>query len=144
MPLSDFITVNEASSILKVTTQHVRTLIRNESLPAERVGSQWLISKSALETYISDNDVMIEPDDRMRESVVLPQIVAMSFFSGAMGLDIGMKNGGIDAVLACEFNKFCRMTIAKNNPDIALIGDIEKYSSKEIIVGTISFFNFSC
>lgn len=133
MPLSDFITVNEASSILKVTTQHVRTLIRNENLPAERVGSQWLISKSALEAYISDNDVMIEPDDRIRESVVLPKIVAMSFFSGAMGLDIGMKNGGIDAVLACEFNKFCRMTIAKNNPDIALIGDIEKYSSKEIM-----------
>ena len=129
MPLSDFITVNEASAILKVTTQYVRTLIRNEALPAERVGSQWLISKSALEAYIRDNDVMIEPDDRTSGKTELPNIVALSFFSGAMGLDIGMRNGGIDAVLACEFNKYCRMTIAKNNPEIALIGDIEKYSS---------------
>ena len=133
MPLSDFITVNEASAILKVTTQYVRTLIRNEAIPAERVGSQWLISKSALESYIRDNDVMIEPDDRARENAELPNIVALSFFSGAMGLDIGMRNGGIDAVLACEFNKYCRMTIAKNNPGIALIGDIEKYSSDEIL-----------
>ena len=133
MPLSDFITVNEASAILKVTTQYVRTLIRNEAIPAERVGSQWLISKSALEAYIRDNDVMIEPDDRTRGNAELPNIVALSFFSGAMGLDIGMRNGGIDAVLACEFNKYCRMTIAKNNPEIALIGDIEKYSSDEIL-----------
>ena len=133
MPLSDFITVNEASAILKVTTQYVRTLIRNEALPAERLGSQWLISKSALEAYIRDNDVMIEPDDRTSGKTELPNIVALSFFSGAMGLDIGMRNGGIDAVLACEFNKYCRMTIAKNNPEIALIGDIEKYSSDEIL-----------
>jgi len=133
MPLTDFITVNEASTILKVTTQYVRTLIRNESIPAERVGSQWLISKSALEAYIRDNDIMIEPDDRKRGDAELPPIIALSFFSGAMGLDIGMRNGGIDAVLACEFNKYCRMTIAKNNPNIALIGDIEKYSSEEIL-----------
>lgn len=133
MSLTEFITVNEASTILKVTTQHVRTLIRNESIPAERVGSQWLISKSALDAYIRDNDIMIEPDDRKRGDAQLPPIVALSFFSGAMGLDIGMRNGGIDAVLACEFNKYCRMTIAKNNPNIALIGDIEKYASEEIL-----------
>ncbi len=132
MALSDFITVNEASDILKVTTQHVRTLIRNESIPAERIGSQWLISKSGLEAYIRNNDIMIEPDDQVRKSGKIPEIVAMSFFSGAMGLDIGMKAGGIDAVLACEFNKYCRMTIAKNNSEIGLIGDIEKYSSEEI------------
>lgn len=50
-----------------------------------------------------------------------------------MGLDIGMKNGGIDALLACEFNKACRMTIAKNNPEIGLIGDITKFSADEIL-----------
>ncbi len=132
MALSDFITVNEASDILKVTTQHVRTLIRNESIPAERIGSQWLISKSGLEAYIRNNDIIIEPDDQVRKNSEIPEIVAMSFFSGAMGLDIGMKAGGIDAVLACEFNKYCRMTIAKNNPEIGLIGDIEKYSAEEI------------
>ena len=57
----------------------------------------------------------------------------MSFFSGAMGLDIGMKNGGIQALLACEFNKHCRTTIAKNDPNIALIGDINKYEAEDIL-----------
>lgn len=50
-----------------------------------------------------------------------------------MGLDIGMSNGGIKALLACESNKFCRMTIANNNSDIALIGDINDYEPKEIL-----------
>lgn len=50
-----------------------------------------------------------------------------------MGLDVGMRNGGIDALLACEFNKACRMTIEKNNPNIGLIGDITKFSAAEIL-----------
>lgn len=44
-----------------------------------------------------------------------------------------MRNGGIDALLACEFNKACRMTIEKNNPNIGLIGDITKFSAAEIL-----------
>ena len=50
-----------------------------------------------------------------------------------MGLDIGMSNGGIHALLACEFNKYCRMTINQNEPDMALIGDINHYSAEEIL-----------
>ena len=71
--------------------------------------------------------------DHERLSDAIPDIVALSFFSGAMGLDIGMENGGIGALLACECNKYCRMTITKNRPDIALIGDINNYSVEEIL-----------
>ena len=46
-----------------------------------------------------------------------------------MGLDIGMAQGGIKALLACECNKYCRMTIAHNNPNIALICNINNYSA---------------
>ena len=77
--------------------------------------------------------MVIEPDDHERLSDDIPEIVALSFFSGAMGLDIGMKNGGIDALLACEFNKACRMTIAKNKPEIGLIGDITDFTAEEIL-----------
>ena len=86
-----------------------------------------------LNEYIEKNDVVIEPDDHERLSDDIPEIVALSFFSGAMGLDIGMKNGGIDALLACEFNKACRMTIAKNKPEIGLIGDITDFTAEEIL-----------
>ena len=50
-----------------------------------------------------------------------------------MGLDIGMAQGGIKAILACEFNKFCRTTINENEPDIGLIGDINDYSPEQIM-----------
>ena len=50
-----------------------------------------------------------------------------------MGLDIGMNNVGIPTLLACESNKYCRMTINENNKNIALIGDITKYTSQEIL-----------
>lgn len=50
-----------------------------------------------------------------------------------MGLEIGMAKEGIKALLACECNKYCRMTIEHNNPEVALIGDINQYSAQEIL-----------
>lgn len=129
----NYLTVADIASVLKITAQSVRSLIRNGNISASRIGSQWVATPESLNDYIKTNDVYIEPDDHERLSSGLPSIVALSFFSGAMGLDIGMKRGGIDALLACEINKYCRMTIAKNNPQIALIGDIENYSAKQIL-----------
>lgn len=127
------LTVGGVAKKLKVTVQSVRLLIKNGKLKAKRIGNQWLMSVDDLKKYIEENNIIIEPDDHSRQSGEIPQIVALSFFSGAMGLDIGMKNGGIDSLLACESDKSCRMTIAKNNPSIALIGDINKYNSEEIL-----------
>ena len=127
------ITVSDVATQLKVTPQYVRRLISEEKLIATRIGNQWLIKQDDLEEYINAYDVLIEPDDHERISNDIPEIVALSFFSGAMGLDIGMRNGGIKALLACEFNKYCRMTIAKNDPEMALIGDINNYEPEEIL-----------
>jgi DNA (cytosine-5)-methyltransferase 1 len=57
----------------------------------------------------------------------------LSFFSGAMGLDIGLHNVGFKTLLACEIDKACRQTIVENCPEIGLIGDIRNYSPEEII-----------
>lgn len=127
------LTVGEVAKKLKVTAQSVRLEIQNNQLDAKRVGNQWLVSMADLEKYIKTYDIVIEPDDHERLTDSIPDIVALSFFSGAMGLDIGMKNGGIDALLACESNKACRMTINKNKPEIGLIGDITKFSADEIL-----------
>lgn len=131
--IAHLISVSDAAQHLKVTPQYVRKLIKEEHLQAVRVGSQWVIEPEKLEQYKKNHDVFIEPDDHARCTDELPDIVALSFFSGAMGLDIGMKNGGIPALLACECNKYCRMTIARNNPDIALIGDINNYTPEQIL-----------
>lgn len=129
----DLHTVSNVASMLKVSPQYVREIIREEKLPAKRVGNQWLVNSSDLETYLVKSDICLEPNDHERISSDVPKIVALSFFSGALGLDVGMSNGGIHALLACECNKYCRMTIQKNNPDMALIGDINNYNSDEIL-----------
>ena len=133
MKENTLLTVQEVAAKLKVTQQYVRKLIKENKLCANRIGKQWVVELNCLEKYLNDYDVCIEPDDYKRKSSDIPNIVALSFFSGAMGLDIGMANGGISALLACEFNKYCRMTISKNNPNIGLIGDINNYSAEEIL-----------
>ena len=131
--LQDLLTITDVAKALKVTPQYARKLIKEEKLNATRVGSQWVVKPEDLEGYKTKYDILVEPDDHERLSSELPEIVALSFFSGAMGLDIGMSNGGIHALLACEFNKYCRMTIEKNEPEMALIGDINHYPADEIL-----------
>ena len=130
---TELLSINDVAKELKVSDQYARRLISNNKLQADKVGKQWVISRTALNYYITKYNVCIEPDDHKRLDPDLPPIVALSFFSGAMGLDIGMEQGGIKALLACEFNKFCRMTIQKNKPRMALIGDINKYTAKKIL-----------
>lgn len=131
--INNLLTATDIAKKLKVTPQYVRKLISEEKLPASRIGSQWVVSSEDLESYIKEYNVCIEPADHERLTDDIPEIVALSFFSGAMGLDIGMSNGGIHALLACEFNKYCRMTIAKNEPNMALIGDINTYEPENIL-----------
>lgn len=130
---NNLLTVPDIANRLKVTPQYVRKLISGRKIPALRIGSQWVVSTEDLDAYINTYNICIEPDDHKRLSDELPEIIALSFFSGAMGLDIGMSNMGIHALLACESNKYCRMTIAQNAPEMALIGDINKYEPKDIL-----------
>lgn len=61
------------------------------------------------------------------------KLTALSFFSGAMGLDLGIEEAGFSTLLACENDKFCRQTIDSNKPDIGLVGDIANYSADQIL-----------
>ena len=56
------------------------------------------------------------------------KIKALSFFSGAMGLDIGLEKAGIEVILACESEKFIRETIKLNRPNLKVLEDINNYS----------------
>ena len=131
--IEKLLTVSDVSSYLKVTPQYVRNRIKEGKLAASRLGKQWVIKPEDLDAYMQENEILIEPDDHERLSDEVPELVALSFFSGAMGLDIGMSHAGIHPMLACEFNKFCRLTIAQNEPQMALIGDINRYEPEEIL-----------
>jgi DNA (cytosine-5)-methyltransferase 1 len=71
-------------------------------------------------------------EDHPRRSDHVPNIKALSFFSGAMGLDLGLERSGIHVLTVCEVDKASRRTIDANRPDIGLMGDIWKYDVEEI------------
>jgi DNA (cytosine-5)-methyltransferase 1 len=104
-------------------------------LEGKQVGSQWVINLESLERFkTNSNTRIVQPvADRKRIGKSRPECVALSFFSGAMGLDIGLENSGIRVLLACEVDKTCRQTISINRPEIGLIGDIWSYNPDQIV-----------
>lgn len=57
----------------------------------------------------------------------------LSFFFGALGLDLGLEAAGIRPLLACETDRRCRETITAYRPEIGLIGDCRDYTAAEIL-----------
>lgn len=59
--------------------------------------------------------------------------IAISFFAGAGGLDIGVHRAGFDVKLSVELEKKYCITLKQNNPIFNVInGDIMKYSKERI------------
>lgn len=58
---------------------------------------------------------------------------ALSFFTGAMGLDIGLERAGIETILASEIDKSASETIKKNKPHLPLIGNLLEYDVPSIL-----------
>jgi DNA (cytosine-5)-methyltransferase 1 len=125
------LTCKEASSILGISEQRVRSLLRSGAIEGKQFGKQWLTSEASLAAYLKDGPVK-PPVDRERSSRKLPEFKTLSFFTGAMGMDLGLELAGFKPLLACESDKVCRRTIVANRPEIGLIGDIWNYDAEEI------------
>ncbi len=132
-----FLSVEQSADRLQISPQRVRTLCRSGVLEAEKVGSAWVIAEQKVHRYglktshIVAEDRSIYRCDRRLDSSRKP--IALSFFSGAMGLDLGLEKAGFDIRLACEVDKVCRQTITLNRPDTALLGDINDYQAEDIL-----------
>lgn len=81
-----------------------------------------------MHTIISDMK-----DQKSTVKFKLKDLKVLSFFSGAMGLDIGLHRVGFKTLLACEIDTPSRQTIIANCPNIGLIGDIRNYSTQDIL-----------
>lgn len=56
-----------------------------------------------------------------------------SFFSGAMGLDLGLEQAGLPIALAVEIDKWCCETIRLNKPELSLIeGDVRELTADKL------------
>lgn len=130
---NSLLSVDEVAGAIGVTKQTVTRLIRSEKLPAEKVGNKWVIREESLENYFRDNNLVAEPKDHPGVVCDDRKLVAFSFFSGALGLDLGMEQAGIKPILLCENDRKCRMTIQSERPEAALIGDINSYTPEDIM-----------
>ncbi len=132
------ITIKQAASELDLTPQQVRNLCRDNKLYAEKIGSSWILEEENIEYYKSNHncgktlDKAITKTELKETTLSFKQPKVLSFFTGAMGLDLGIEKAGFKTLLACEVDKASRKTIVKNKPEIALIGDIRDYSASEI------------
>lgn len=131
VPKSKLLPVSEAANRLGISEQSVRSFLRSETLKGHRVGKQWAIEEQTLGEYVARKKKDV-PSDHRSTIKRLPKLKALSFFSGAMGLDLGLEKAGIHILLACEMDKACRKTIQANRPDIALLGDIWAYTPADI------------
>jgi len=126
------LTVKDTSKILKVTEQYVRRIMKNGKLKAELKEKQWETNMDSINYFIDKENFVVDPEDRVRQTDELPNFTAISFFSGAMGLDVGLQNVGIEPLLAVENNKNARDTIIKNNKNIGLLGDINDCTPEQL------------
>jgi DNA (cytosine-5)-methyltransferase 1 len=130
--MSTYKTIKEASLALSISEQRVRTLCRKGSIDAHKLGNNWLIEPKSLSQYglMTAHSVA---ENHPSYSLKKNKPIALSFFSGAMGLDQGLEQVGFDIRLVCEVDKYCRQTIALNRPNIALIGDIKNYPADDVL-----------
>ena len=131
VPIQEAISAKSAADLLGVSEQRVRTLLRTGAIDGKQVGKQWITTAAAVKAFQTSGALPL-PEDRFRRAGPDPKVKAISFFSGAMGLDQGLEKAGIHLLLACEMDKACRRTITANRPDIGLLGDLWKYSSDDI------------
>ncbi len=116
--MSTEISIKDAAKQLNISEQRVRTLCRQNELKSRKFGNSWLIDFKSLGEYGLKTAHTIA-EDHPAYIVENKKPIALSFFSGAMGLDLGIEKAGFDIRLACEVDKFCRQTIAINRPPIS-------------------------
>ncbi|GGW38164.1 MULTISPECIES: DNA cytosine methyltransferase [Halomonadaceae] len=128
------ISIDDAATILGISPQYTRRLCRQQILKAERIGNTWAVDSESVTRYKTRTGHAVAEDHPayIDASADPNKPIALSFFSGAMGFDLGIEKAGFDIRLACEFDKYCRETILLNRPNTALLGDINAYSASQI------------
>nr|WP_321451244.1 DNA cytosine methyltransferase [uncultured Carboxylicivirga sp.] len=126
--------VNEVAKELGLTPQQVRNLCRDGKIKSQKIGKTWVIEDIDKKYFVSHTSYGVAEDQSSYSSRKSnhKRPIALSFFSGAMGLDIGLEKAGFNTIFSSEIDNACRKTIVKNKPDIALIGDIRDYTASQI------------
>jgi DNA (cytosine-5)-methyltransferase 1 len=63
----------------------------------------------------------------------MPEMNALSLFSGIGGLDLAAEMAGIRTVAMCERDPFCRGVLRTHWPDVPIYEDIGKLTGEEVV-----------
>jgi DNA (cytosine-5)-methyltransferase 1 len=63
----------------------------------------------------------------------MPEMRALSLFSGIGGLDLAAEMAGIRTVAMCEKDDYCRSVLRKHWPDVPIFEDV-KVLTKEVMI----------
>ena len=133
---NSLVDTKKAAKMLNVTPQQVRNLCRDKKLKAKQISGSWIINENDLYSFSEQTNYRVAEDQptyySYGEISTQKKPIALSFFSGAMGMDIGLEQAGFETILACEIDNACRKTILRNKPKIALINDINICSGEDI------------
>ncbi len=134
---STLIDISNASNLLDITPQQVRNLCRDKKIPSKKISGRWVLYEHDVHNYYDKSSCgTAENQETYYTNAQVGsnnKPIALSFFSGAMGLDIGLEQAGFQILLSCEIDNACRKTILKNKPKIALIDDINKFNAEQIL-----------
>lgn len=130
------LSVQQVSQQFNCSEQYVRRLIRIGKIPASRVGNTWVIPQSTIDdlTFEDVQESNGKVSDRVsKRRYSKTKLNTLSFFSGAMGLDLGLEKAGFNVLLACEIDEASKKTIVSNDADVGLIGDLLSYDVGKIL-----------
>lgn len=135
MNQDNFYSVEDAAEAMNFSPQYVRKLLRDDKLAGMQIGKTWVIPIENVDSFDKSehhiHNTEIDRKSSLKVKNGVPKV--LSFFSGAMGLDLGLEKAGFQTLLACEIDKASRKTIIANNPKIGLIGDIRNYTADQVL-----------
>ena len=76
------LTIDDISTQLGVSPQYARRLLKENKINGILKNNIWTTTQKDLDFYKQRQDVVINPEDRVRKSKKIPNIVSLSFFSG--------------------------------------------------------------
>ena len=130
-----WITMSEVAAYLSVTPETIRTWIKKKQLPAIKPGKSWLFKKSEIDKWLDGESTLehgtsgLAVDGRS----ISDNVVSISLFSGAGGLDVASFMAGVPVVLSTDFDSDCIETL-RLNPEYKdtqiLHGDLHEIESE--------------
>ena len=117
------LTAADVADLLGMSAATVSRRLKDGGLPSIQCGARRVFERDAVEKWMRRQNLAPMPKNHDGKNTS-DEPVALSFFTGAGGLDLGMEQAGISARLLCENMREARMSIGVNWPDKALVGDI--------------------